>query len=375
MREGAGDRKSSVLKSALIAGQMLTPLGLDHSKLEAAEIAKTATWTEGVVELRKSVAEKTVEYGADFIQYTDGSHEWHPPIKGEWSGVRTRADDRKRLDLIKENKGERSVEFVCNIHTHHADVVRYNNRLSKDAPLPYSPPSRLDVSLRNKIVDAVEFARERIGTNIVRYAVFETQGAWYYRGITQQEQDREIEKDPARKENLAAMQTLNMAVGRLQSIISRYIRTLPDSTIEELGTLLPESSRAIIANTPHGERKGQLQRSLMFQITNPDFPIDETLLTAVPPNLRDQLRQVRAQRGEVEKANTKFVQDREKMLVDSIRNFGKANTTANFDFSKEYRELVEVYRKYGDAVVRFTPYEQLATEPACAGPDYMPEKK
>lgn len=57
------------------------------------------------------------------------------------------------------------------------------------------------------------------------------------------------------------------------------------------------------------------------------------------------------------------------------------HVTTYMDISKErkpddtsYRGLIDSYRNNG-FIVRFASYEQLKNEPACAGPDYVPEKK
>ena len=140
MQEGMPRQRSEILKSTVVAAGLL--LGYEHGPAKAAEIPREASWPQGVEELHRRSKEEPIEFGVDFIQYTDGSSDWLPDIHGDESSVSRDADATVRTTT--EHAQGRSIARVCGIHTHSQKYAqRFGEAYAKNPP--YMPPSGQDV--------------------------------------------------------------------------------------------------------------------------------------------------------------------------------------------------------------------------------------
>lgn len=179
--EQLGKKRSGVLEAGVVA---LTLLGA-HEKLQAAEIAPTASWEEGISEIRRNVREDPYEIGATFVVRDDNAVSWLPTIQGTLGGASKPIKVMARQLEKISNGGQ--VTNVCDLHSHPTQSIE--NEFGVNGR--FAPPSLGDAYVFSRggrqVVLPERAAELGVSVGSVTAAVFDPSGVWYFRTLTEEE--------------------------------------------------------------------------------------------------------------------------------------------------------------------------------------------
>lgn len=170
------------LRAGLLATGSLIAL-YEHGPARAAEIPREATWEQGVSELRRSAREDLFEHFVAFVQFSDGSSGWLPPIPG--TSVSVNPDFRDISEQIAKMNTRSNVSEMCTIHTHTKRGAPEAFGLPAGTQLAYIPPGVSDITLvvTHDLQDSIIGAggsEAKVKKNTIFSAVFDPTGVWYY---------------------------------------------------------------------------------------------------------------------------------------------------------------------------------------------------
>ncbi len=350
-----------MLKAGLVAAQMLSPFS--HGKIEAAEIPRTATWEQGALELAQSAKEKPVEYGATFLSYTDGTNDWLPTNAGE--AARTDSNIYLRKNLLETYSRNKKIAYACNIHTHPPDTVR---EAPRDAKPPFIPPSKQDISAAYSMNSILGM---HVGAQSLSFAVFDPKGIWYYRALN----DNELRKKPALWNKIERRRELEKDFMARERAVLNIVYSLDDKTTLQAAQHLPAKVRASIEpqNTSHPGVLGTYIKEHLVGMDREN--LSKEILNLMPSGKQRELEGIYTVGSELRSLED-FFSGRASAADGIAYNIRKNSATMDdFDFEVVYPALQKMYEQDLLAKIRFVPYEQVAGEPPCAGPDYVSEKK
>jgi hypothetical protein len=361
MREGPRPKKET-LKSAVLAAGLL--IGYEHGPSKAAEIPPEASWTQGSEELRRRALEEQIEFATTYIGFVDGSSGWLTPVSGDDRSVERNTESMIE-DTLQLAKGKQ-IKNVCKSHTHPAKAFEKISGVT-GASMPYMPPSRADVDLRIDLPTmryAQAFADQGLTYQSVYNAVFEPHGVWYFREQT----DDDLQQiDPQQYELVMKNRHLYEQISDFKQEISLWVKEIPSRDIaKELANIgLPDEGYKLNIETV---------AALLTLRTNETTP--QFIAAVVPENRRARYKEIQESLGEWDRLSAMRAEQTDpKRLGTLLDTFRKNSLTTNFNFNAEYLKLQsDVYSHGWNAKVRFVPYEKLANEPPCAGPDYKPER-
>lgn len=362
--EGGPSPLTKTLLSAVAAIGMLS--APDHKQLTSAEIDALSTWSDGAAKLRQAAQTGTREVGAILGQFQNGTMAWMRPIVGDETSVPLgREHNTRELErAIAAADGKRPV-FLCDPHTHPGNGVAAKMGRAKTNSLSAYPPSAPDIRLAAQ--QEKYFAESPLLKGVeIRHAVFAGQGVFYYGPTSEWRGDVSKlapEEDKERR-------TLERAHDLFENKVEQKFLKFTFAELFDLYRLTRQGK------TDQRDAQGILK----------SFGNDEKEARRVLRKVLVSIVMV----GEQREFASRFVTEEERLGDKSaeLQTLTQKHTQYSNEVYQRFiattmdgtppskpllAELTKAYALQG-SLIRFVPYEDLHTEPPCAGVRYKPGK-